>query len=220
MKLRILIIEDDSIIALQIQHIIEKLDCICISIVTNSQEAFDIAKDKKIDFVISDINIDGTLDGIDTCKILQSKYNIDVLFLTAFNDIKTLKKASNINFVGYILKPFRQDELETIINLEKYKNINKTNYEINKDYSYDIVNKILTHQDKIVKLTKKEVLLLDILLKNKNAIVSYIDIESYVWNLEYVDEDTRRQLFHRFTTKVIDFPLELVKGVGYRIKIL
>jgi DNA-binding response OmpR family regulator len=219
MKLRILIIEDDSIIALQIQQIIKKLDCICISTVKNSKEALNIAKDKKIDFVISDINIDGTLDGIDTCKILQSKYNVDVLFLTAYNDIKTLQKASDIDFVGYILKPFRQDELETIINLEKYKKVNNNIYKIDKDYYYDIVNKILKYKDQLIRLTKKEVLLLDILIKNKNNVVSYRDIESYVWDLEYVDENTRRQLIHRFTSKLKDFPLELLKGVGYIVKI-
>lgn len=219
MKLKILIIEDDSIIALQIKHIIEKLDCICISTVKTALEAFEIANTYQIDFVISDIHIDGSLDGIDVCKVLQTKYNVDVLFLTAFNDIKTLQKASDIYFVGYILKPFRQDELETIINIEKYKNISKSIFRINKEYSYDSINKILKFKDQIIKLTKKEILFLDILLKNKNNIVSYHDIESYVWDLEYVDENTRRQLLYRFTTKVKTFPLKLIKGVGYKINI-
>jgi len=219
MKLRILIIEDDAIIALQIKQIIEKLSCICVAIVKNSNSAIETSKLNKIDFIISDINIEGDLDGIDTCKILQDIYKVDILFLTAFNDIETLKKASNINFVGYILKPFRQDELETIINIEKCKIKTNNIYTISDEYYYNMNTQILKYNGNIVKLTKKEILLLDILLQNVNNIVSYNDIESYVWDLEYVDKNTRRQLFYRFISKLKNFPIELEKGIGYKINI-
>jgi len=220
MNLKILIIEDVSIVALHIKNSIVTLGYTLIGVVKNATDALEIASKNKVDLVVSDINIHGEIDGIECCGILQSKYSVAIIFITAYRDIDTLKKASMINFVGYLVKPFREDELETMLNFAILKNglLNKKErYFINDTFSYCYKTDKLFMNDEVVSLTKKENKLLLELIKAKGTIVSYQTLEQNIWDGEAVDDNARRQLVHRFRQKALNFPLMLIKGVGYKL---
>ena len=220
--MKILIIEDESIIAIHIKNSIEKLGHEAIDIVSSSDDALKLASKQEIDIVLCDINIDGCIDGIDTAKILHSTYNIPIIFLTAYKDIDTLKRASEIEFVGYIVKPFKNDELEAMINLAIIK------YDLDSDkriknlfdkYSYNFNSDELFFNNTKIVLTSNETKLLKLLLNAKGKIVTYEIIDSSIWYDRITNDTSRRQLFHRLKTKLIDFPFTVVKGVGYMINI-
>ena len=222
MNLKVLIIEDESIVALHIKKTIKMLGHQVVKLVKNNVDALNIAKGIKVDLVVSDINIQGDVDGIECCRILQSKYNTPVIFVTAYRDIETLKKASSVDFVGYLVKPFREDELETMINLAIVKCellIQRDRLVICDRYSYCYKIDNLLFDNKPIELTKKENKFLLSLLEANGSVVSYNTLEHNIWDGEPVGESTRRQLVHRFKQKAPNFPLTLVKGVGYKLEV-
>ncbi len=221
-KLKVLIIEDESIISIHIKNSILSFGYDVIEIVKDSHSALKLAENQKIDLALVDINIQGELDGIQTADILNKTYNIPIIFLTAYKDIDTLKRASKIDFVGYIVKPFRNDELETMINLAIVKyDLNKEckKLYINDMYSYCFNKSKLYFNDTPIVLTNNENKLLQLLLNAKNTIVTYDTIYNIIWYGKSTTDDTRRQLFHRLKTKLPNFPFVVNKGVGYRVNI-
>lgn len=221
MKLQTLIIEDESIVALHIKRTVISLGHNVVEIVKNSEDALLTAASHKVDLVISDINIDGDVDGIECCSILQNMYNTSVIFITAHKDITTLEKASKIDFVGYIVKPFREDELETMIKFAelKFEKYNKNQrYIIDERYSYCYKTNQLFSENELIELTKKEKIFLQVMLQVKDSIVTYATLENHLWSDEAVCESARRQLVHRFKQKVPNFPLTLIKGEGYKLE--
>ena len=220
MNLNVLIIQDDDIVALQIKKIVSFLGHKTLKIVKNATDVIEISKKNKIDLVISETNIQGNRDGIECCSFLQETYNTSVIFVTTHSDIGTLHKASKVNFIAYLLRPFRENELKAMITLVILKNnvfkIQKRD-QISKDYSYNTQTGELFFQNNYILLTKKETKFLSCLIKANGTIVTYDTLDELIWGREFVSEGTRRQLIYRFKQKVLNFPFSLIKGVGYKL---
>ncbi|KAB7885875.1 response regulator [Poseidonibacter ostreae] len=222
-KVRILLIEDEKIVSLELKSILEKLGYEVIGIAQTAEEAYSIALNKPIDLVISDIKLKSGVDGIESCDVLQNTYNIPIIFMTAFNDDIKIQRASNLtNMVGYLVKPIRVVELDTMIKIAitKFKILEKRKIvEVNNYYKYDFDNKIIMNSisNEEVDLTKNESLLLSLLLNEKNKLVSYSKINSSIWSNGKGSDLTRRQLVHRLKTKLPYFDIFSVKGVGIGI---
>ena len=220
MGMKVLVIEDDSMVALHTQKAIAFLGHQVVDCVKNGEDALKVAEAHEIDLVVSDIQIEGEMDGLACSKMLQDKYDLPVILISAHNDIPTLQRATDIELAGYLIKPFREDELKTLLDLVELKVKNSTNEKrkiINRDYSYSSHHKTLYKNDSIVELTIKELNFLEALITAKGAIVSYENFEYSVWNGEYASDEARRQLVYRFRQKLPGFPLKLVKGVGYKL---
>ncbi len=122
----ILVVEDEGIIAWDISDKLKSLGYISDVIVTSGEEAIDVVNKHRFDLVLMDINLSGSMDGIETANIIYKQHNIPIIFLTAYSDKVTLDRAKTTNPFGYILKPFSIRELDTAIDLALYK------YEMNK----------------------------------------------------------------------------------------
>ncbi len=118
---KIMIVEDEIIVAEDIKDILKKAGYQITSVAGSGEEAFKKISDIKPDLVLMDIMLEGDLDGIETAERLKEKYNIPVVFVTAYTDQETLQKAKMIEPYGYIIKPFEPVELRTIIELALYK---------------------------------------------------------------------------------------------------
>ncbi len=115
MKSNILIVEDEPIIAKDIQSYILNLNYAVIGIAHTSESALDILHSRQVDLVLLDIHIGGTRDGIDVAKIINEKYAIPFVYLTSFSDEMTLNRAKTTNPYGYIVKPFEEHDLKTTL---------------------------------------------------------------------------------------------------------
>jgi DNA-binding response OmpR family regulator len=219
-SIKVLIIEDDTLIAMQLENALENLGHTVVDNVRCGKEALSVASTNPIDLVISDVNIEGEIDGITLSKTLYEQYSTPIIFITAYKDKETLKRASKIDFVGYIIKPFREDELEALINIAIYKyNLPKLKLKLTIDdtYSYCMKNNELFSDEELIPLTKTETKFIQLLINSKGEIVSYNTIEQNLWEGTVVTDDTRRQLIYRFKKKLPNFPLKLKKGFGYRL---
>ncbi len=126
-KPKIIIVEDEWIIANDIKANIEKLGYHVPAILASGEEAIEKAKSDRPDMFIMDIALQGNLDGTEAAKLISSHFDIPVVFLTAYTDRKVLKKVKETAAYGYLVKPFNEKELETTIDLALSKHIREKN---------------------------------------------------------------------------------------------
>ena len=119
-KAKILVVEDDAIVAKDIQYQLKSWGFSVPAIVSSGEKAIQMAKENTPDLVLMDIVLKGEMDGIEAAEIIRSRFEIPVIFLTAHADEKRLERAKLTNPYGYILKPFQDKDLEVTIELALY----------------------------------------------------------------------------------------------------
>lgn len=217
--LNILILEDDIIIYMHIKQTLKNLGFKNIYIASDANTAIELALDTKIDLLFSDIKINGNMDGIDTVKYLQNIYSLAVVFITAYSDKNILSRVSKIDYVGFLLKPYRIDELKAFVNLSILKHdLTSEQRIINiNDYSFDKKSNQLYENDEEIYLTKKERRLLCILIENLDSYVEYNIVESIVWYEDMVTASTIRTFYSRFRKKFNTLNIKTQRSVGIGI---
>ncbi len=118
---RILIVEDEKIIAIDLQRRLERFGYVVVGMAGDGATAVKLAKELRPDIILMDIMLVGPMDGIDAAGIIKSHQDTPFIFLTAYTDEKTLERAKAVEPYGYILKPFKERELYTTIDIALYK---------------------------------------------------------------------------------------------------
>ncbi|HET7838766.1 MAG TPA: response regulator, partial [Rectinemataceae bacterium] len=117
----ILIVEDESIVALDMRMRLEAMGYRVVDIVDTGALALERAASAGPDLILLDIKLKGPMDGIETARALRGIASIPVIFVTAFADEKTLQRAKLASAYGYIIKPYHERELRVAIELALYK---------------------------------------------------------------------------------------------------
>jgi PAS domain S-box-containing protein len=120
-KTKILIVEDEAIISKNLQMRLEKHGYIVPSAVATGEEAIKKSGEDNVDLVLMDIVLLGEIDGIEAADQIRSRFNIPVIYLTAYADETILEKAKITEPFGYIIKPFEDRELHSAIQMALYK---------------------------------------------------------------------------------------------------
>jgi PAS domain S-box-containing protein len=118
---RILIVEDESIVALNIKNRLEALGYIVVATTSSGESAIQIAQENNPDLVLMDIKLRGVIDGIEAATQIWNRFQIPVVYLTAYSDEETVERAKVTEPYGYILKPFEARDLGTTIEISLYK---------------------------------------------------------------------------------------------------
>jgi len=165
-KLNIFIVEDESIVAKDIQNNLIKLGYNVLGIANNGNDAIEQIKSLNPDVVLMDIMIKGDLTGIEVAEQLRKFVNMPVIFLTAYADESTLSRAKVTEPYGYILKPFKEIDLHSTIEMAVYKHQKDAALQKERDFLYSLVeNKDGTQNDilfvkansKLVKVYLKDI---------------------------------------------------------------
>jgi CheY-like chemotaxis protein len=114
-KIKILVVEDEALIALDIQEKLTELGYNVLKIADNGADAIKYAEETRPDIILMDIVIKGDIDGIETALIIKEKFNIPSLFLTAYGSGSVIERAKKVNPIGYLLKPFDDSKLQEAI---------------------------------------------------------------------------------------------------------
>ncbi|MEE8389798.1 MAG: GAF domain-containing protein, partial [Anaerolineae bacterium] len=120
-KAQILIVEDEIIIAESIRNRLENLDYDVLAVVASGEEAIEKAGETHLNLVLMDIDLAGDMDGIEAAEQIRARFHIPVIYLTAFADDETLRRAKITEPYGYILKPLQLRDLRTNIEMALYK---------------------------------------------------------------------------------------------------
>lgn len=118
---KILVVEDEPIVALDIRRRLGHLGYAVVDCVTSGESAALAAAAQNPDLVLMDIMLEGDMDGIDAAAAIRKRANIPVIYLTAYADEETLHRAKITEPFGYIIKPFEDRELETCIQMALFK---------------------------------------------------------------------------------------------------
>jgi two-component system response regulator LytT len=174
-KTNILVVEDESIVSKDIQHSLKKLGYTVIGAASAGEKALEIARIEKPDIVLMDIMLKGEMNGIETAEIIRQEMSIPVVFLTAYADESTLMKAKVTEPYGYIIKPFKEIDLHTSIEMAIYKHGKEQEIIRERDLLYSIVeSKEGSVEFIFVKSNSK-------LIKLKTADIYYIEaLKDYV----------------------------------------
>ncbi|MBP6235924.1 MAG: response regulator transcription factor [Saprospiraceae bacterium] len=160
MSLRILIVEDEPIISDDIESTLLSNDYDVAGKAYSSTQALDMLLSRYPDLVLLDIAIKGDKDGIDIATIIREKYHIPFIFLTSYSDKVTLDRAKPTMPYGYIVKPFKDRDLLTTIEMGMYRFSSENNI-------VPIIKKNIEQKNN-VQLTKMEYSILMLIWEGKS----------------------------------------------------
>jgi DNA-binding NarL/FixJ family response regulator len=142
-KPRVLIVEDEPTIAQEIAFNLEDHGFQLAGMALSAQKALDILYQKEVDIALLDISIMGNTNGIELGRIINQKYKIPFLYLTSFADDETIQEAADTFPAGYIVKPFKDNDLAPALRVALAKHERNRN---NGLPSLDLINKNLISQ--------------------------------------------------------------------------
>ena len=139
---QVLVVEDEKLVAADIQAHLEKLGYSVPGVLATGEDAISKASQSRPDLVLMDIHLQGRIDGIEATRILQSRLNIPVVYVTAFADDRTLQRAKDTVPYGYIIKPFGKKELQTTIELALHKFVRERRVRNNEQWLMSVIANI------------------------------------------------------------------------------
>lgn len=218
-EFKVLIVEDDIIASQNLEEFISEYvrDLKC---AFDGLEALKTYENYKPDIIITDISMP-RLDGLEFVKTIREKNrNIPIIVTTAFSTNEYLLRAVELGLLKYLIKPIKENELEDALNLcfELLETKDNNLYNIDKNIVFDTLNKTLIIDNEIIKLRTKEILFLDLLIKNKNRYVSYLEIENYVWDEMPMSNDALKTLVKRVRSIIGVNHILNLSGTGYKLE--
>ena len=190
----------------------------------NATEAFSIFLNKSIDIIVTDMKMPNG-NGITLVEnIRKHKSTVPIIFLSAYKNPNDLLKIIGDNVKSYIIKPVEINSLiekitDILSNQEEYKVVRT----IHKPFRFanglfvNLETNIIMLNDQLVLLTKKEYLLLELLLKNSNSILTKESLESTIWPNGIISESSTRSLIIKLRKKIGHNTIATIKNLGYKI---
>jgi DNA-binding NarL/FixJ family response regulator len=116
---RVLVAEDEIIIAEELRERLTRLGMQVVATVATGEEAIARAEagDAPLSVVLMDVHLKGAIDGIDAASAITRRCDVPVVFLTAHSDDRTIDRAQRVGPYGYLLKPFHERELKATLEL-------------------------------------------------------------------------------------------------------
>ncbi len=219
MSYSFLIVEDEIMTSQFIKGVLENNEYKVVDTVESSSEARIVLKNKKVDFILLDINISGTEDGLQFAKkLVRSKINI--IFITGYSQKDILQEAMLVNPCGFLIKPFGEQELiATIlvaISMVKKQSLNSYN---SLDYdNKNIANGFVLRNGKKIELSRQEARCLGYCIANANKIITHDDLSQHIWEVDNVSGVKIRELICRIRNKIPDINIISIYGKGYKLE--
>ena len=218
-NLKILYIDDDQLIR---DDAVEYLSFHCDNVyeACDGKDGLEKYEQLKPDIIITDIKMP-KLNGIEMIKQIRKKdKTTKIIVATAFLETSYLIEAIELGLVKYLVKPIMEDSLLLVLekcteDVVKEQSI----FKIFGGFSFDILNHSLFLNEKQIPLTKKELLFIDLLIKNSNRAVKYDEFSNYVWN-GYMSEDALRSIVREIRRKTTKESIKNISGIGYQINLL
>jgi len=216
-NLKILFVEDEENIRINIKEAIGD-EFLSFNTACDGLLGLEKFKDIKPDIVITDISMPN-LDGLKMAnEIRKLSLHVPIIILSAFSEKEKLFQAIDSNVNKYIVKPIDIDELLEAISEIVSKNINQQEVKLAFGYSFNEKDKELFLNGNFIPLTKKELIFINILIKNRDSYAKKSRLYKYVWNNK-TSETAVRTFVQRLRSKTSKELIQNVSGLGYKITI-
>jgi two-component system, LytTR family, response regulator LytT len=197
-KTNVLVVEDESIVAKDIQQSLTKLGYNVIGTAPTGEKALALIEEFRPDIVLMDIMLKGPMNGIEVAADVKENFGIPVIFLTAYADEGTLTRAKVTEPYGYIIKPFKEIDLHTSIEMALYKHKKESEILKEREILYQIVeNKeaknfiFVKANSRLIKLNTKEIFYIE-------ALKDYVVIHTL--NARYTIHSTMKDIEKKMPT--------------------
>lgn len=164
MAINILVVEDESIVRKDIERSLTKLGYNVVAQADTGEKAIDLARENRPDIALMDIMLKGEMSGIEAADSIKKIIDIPVIFLTAYADEATLAKAKITEPHGYILKPFKEIDLQTTIEMALHKHKKEQEIKVENELLKSLTSfkntadyLFVKHHSKLVKLNTSEI---------------------------------------------------------------
>ena len=215
-NLRVLFVEDEESIRVSLKETIgDEFQ----SFITayDGLDGLEKFSNTQFDLIISDISMP-KMSGLEMiAEIKKISREIPIILLSAYSDKEKLLQAIDIGITKYLIKPIDPEELLETISKIRYKNGFNNIVKLKRPYFFDLNKNILYNEDKNIKLTKKELLLVTLLIKNRDKITSKEEIKKHIWNDKDTDDTLLRTLIKRIRVKTERDLIENFPAIGYKI---
>ena len=220
---KILLVEDEKLmsmfIEMELSHEGYKVD-----IAYDGREGLAIGQESEYDLILLDIMLPG-LNGIEVCRRIRRSSQVPIIMLTAKGDVSDKVLGLDVGANDYLTKPFAIEELLARIRVYQRNNsIGNNSDEIKvKDIVMDNRAHNVKRSGKEIELTKKEYDLLEMLIINKNVVLTRAQLIEQVWGYDYIGDTNVVDVFIRYLRSKIDDGFEdklitTIRGVGYVVK--
>ncbi len=237
MQPRILIVEDEPILALDLKETLQDCGYAIVGICSSGKESIELCKTLHPQLVLMDIQLDDGPSGTNAAGVISSELDIPVVFLTSYLDQKSIDSAQAASPYGYLLKPFRPEILDTTLSLAltqhqrqrelalEVASLRQQSFANNIRYvrlsastEYPLYSGTLIRDGAPVKLTPKEQKFLDLIAVHPDTLITFDQIYSEVWNSQETRLSALRTLLHRLRQKAGGaMAIESVTDAGYRL---
>jgi len=196
-KINVLVVEDESIVSKDIQHSLKKLGYNVVGAASTGEKAIELAISTHPHIILMDIMLKGEMNGIEAADEIRKHLSIPVVFLTAYADESTLSKAKITEPYGYILKPFKEIDLHTTIEMAIYKHGREQEVVKERDLLFSLVENKDTAQkgyifvksnSKLVKLNSEDIYYIEAL---KDYVVIHTSDARYTIHSTMKDIDAK-----------------------------
>ncbi len=216
--MRVLLLEDEYSLRISVEEFLSDIGYEVDGFM-DGLEAYDAVYDRSYDILLLDVNVP-SMSGFEMLKKLrEDDVSIPAIFLTSMTEMDDLKEGYKRGCCDYIRKPFDLEELELRIDqaLASHLQNDGSLVELSCNLLYDLKKSKLTQDDEEIILRKTEKDLLEVLIKNKNAIVSTQMFQDEVWG-EYVEPATIRVQLNNLKKKLPEDVIQNRRGLGYIIE--
>lgn len=220
MSYRILILEDNKLLAETVEDFLSEQDCE-VYIADNVDEANSLCFNKKFDLMLLDVKLSHSSGFAFLKSLRQSKDYTPAIFLTSLNDKHSILEGFQIGADDYIKKPFDIDELWLRISavIQRTKGTGEELLSIDEDYVMDVKRKMLNFKGKSLDLHQKDYDLLELLIKNRNKIVTQEMIQEHLWSPQEEPKNASIRVYINNLKKIFGKDsISNIRGIGYRFE--
>ncbi len=217
--LTVLYAEDENAI---LQTVTEVLELYVNKVVTANDgiEVIELYETYKPSILLLDINMPHK-DGLSALKEIRKKdINIPVIIMTAHTEKEYLMNAVELYITKYLVKPFDKDALLDALNacVKLLQSKNDKILDLNDEIKFNYTKQIIIKSNEEISLNKKERLLLNLLIENKNKVLTYESIEYHVWD-DTISMDALKSLIKDLRKKTSKDLIKNISKIGYKLEI-
>ncbi len=227
----VMIIEDEVLTQRYLKDVLQEQDIHVMSCVDNAEDALEVLEKNQCDLILMDININGPIDGLHLAKRVLDKYEVCIIFITAYCDKYILSEAVELSPFGFIVKPFVPQNVESTIQIgykrflvsakknPQEKVIEEHDVKISDDIIYSMSKATLFYNNTPIDFSIRQIKLIGLLCKHINTIVRNEVIISEIWGDKVVRDTSLRTLVYSIRKQVPSIPIITYSKVGYMLKV-
>jgi len=213
--MKILLLEDNVTLCKFIEESLKK-EGYYVDTFNDGEDALDVLNNGYSCFIL-DINVP-SIDGISILDSVRTfNKNTAVIIISANHDLEKIQASYELGCDDYLKKPFLMYEL--IQKVKKLCDIKNSKIDFTNGFTYDYKNRYMKNGQGYVKLSKKEILFLELLCKRNTKIFTFWEIEDYVWEGEPTTLINIRGLVKRLRKKIPENTIMIIKGIGYKLNV-